>query len=229
MRRALAWVAVLLVVLGGGYLGDNALRGYAENRVAEAISAELGAEAHPSVSLGGFPFSLALVTRSVPQAHLSIRAMPLEISDELVELTGLSADLGAIRLDGDMVRIASVTGNATLGYSDLAKIAGVPITNAGDGRLQLRYTRNLFGRELTFAVSALPKLDSEAQVVRLTDAKLDLAGNDIDLNLTQDQLDGIVEPINVQLDHDLRLTSLLPGGEGVAVGVAGADLSVPVP
>ena len=78
-------------------------------------------------------------------------------------------------------------------------------------------------------MSALPKLDVEGQVVRLTDPKLDVAGNDLPVNLTQDQLDAIVEPIKVNLDHDLRLTSLTPGPDGVAVGVDGTNLSLPVP
>ncbi len=80
--------------------------------------------------------------------------------------------------------IATVTGSAVLSYADLSKIADVPITYAKDGRLQLRYTRDVFGRELSFAVSALPRLDVEAQVVRLTDPKLDLGGNTVDLGLT---------------------------------------------
>jgi hypothetical protein len=230
MRRALIWSAVVLALLGAGYLGDNALRGYVESRVADAISTEFGeAAGAPSVGLGGFPFALSLVTRSVPQARLAVDALPLEISGHTVTLTDVVADTGQVTLDGTTLNVATLTGSATLGYPDLAAIADVPITYAGNGRLELRYTREVFGRQLSFAVSALPKLDVSGQVIRLTDPKLDLAGNDINLNLTQDQLDGIIEPIKVQLDHDLRLTSLAPGEGGVAVGVSGTNVSLPLP
>ena len=230
MRRALVWTAVVLVALGGAYLGDNALRGYVENRVADAMTAEFGKSAGaPSVGLGGFPFALSLLTRSVPQAHLAVDALPLEISGHQVELTDVVADTGEITLGTKAATVASVTGSATLAYSDFAKIADVPIAYAEDGRLELRYTRDLFGRELSFAVSSLPRLDVAGQVVRLTDPKLDLAGNDLPISLTQDQLDAIVEPIEVNLDHGLRLTSLTPGPDGVDVGVDGTNLSLPVP
>ncbi|MGV8910162.1 MAG: DUF2993 domain-containing protein [Propionicimonas sp.] len=230
MRRALVWTAVVLVVLGGGYLGDTVLRGYVQNRVSDAISAELGEGAgSPSVHLGGFPFAFSLLTRSVPDAHLAVDALPLEISGHQVELTDVVADTGQITLGAKAVTVTSVTGSALLSYADLSKIADLPITHSEDGRLELRYTRELFGKELSFAVSALPKLDVDGQVVRLADPKLDLAGNDLPITLTQDQLDAIVEPIKVDLDHDLRLTSLTPGPDGVAVRVDGKNLSLPVP
>ncbi len=229
MRRALVWITVVVLVVGAGYLGDNLLRSYAEQRVAEAIATELGAEAAPAVTLGGSPFALALVTRSVPSAHVVLEVVPLEISGHMVELADVAADTGEVRLDGSAVTVASLTGRAILSYADLAELAEVPVTYAGDGRLEVRYTRELFGRELSFAVSALPKVDVSEQVIRLTDPKLDLAGNNTDLNLGQDQLDAIVEPISVKLDHGLRLTSITPDNDGVLIGVGGANLSVPVP
>jgi LmeA-like phospholipid-binding len=230
VRRALVWVAVVLVVLGGGYVGDNMLRRYVESRAADAISAALdGAGGSPSVSLGGFPFAFSLLTRSVPQAHLTVDALPLEISGHQVELTDVVADTAAITLGAKTVTVASLTGTASLAYSDLAAIADVPITYSKVGRLELRYTRELFGKELSFAVSAVPKLDVDGQVIRLADPKLDLAGNDLPISLTQDQLDAIIEPIRVNLDHDLRLTSLIPRPDGLAIGVGGTNLSLPLP
>ncbi len=230
MRRALAWTLVVLLLLGGAYLGDNWLRGYVEDRAAEAISAEFSETAGaPSVGLGGFPFALALLTRSVPEARLTIDALPLDISGHQVELAEVAARTGEIRVSDATVDVTSLTGTGTLSYADLAKLAGVPVEYAGDGRLELRYTRELFGRELTFAVSALPEMDVAEQVVRLTDPKLDLAGNNIDLRLSRAQLDAIVEPISVKLDHGLRLTNITPDEIGVRIGVDGQDLSIPVP
>lgn len=227
MRKAVIWIVVLGLLLGGGYIGDNMLRAYAQERVADAVSAEFrGSVSPPSVTLGGFPFALALITRSVPQVHVVMDTLPLRVSDTQIQLADVVADAEDVSLGTDTVSIAGLTGAARLSYADLAKIADVPITYAGDGRLELRYKRDLLGRSVTFAVSALPDLDVEGQVVRLTKPKLELADTTLDLVLTQDQLDSIVEPIKVDLDHDLRLTSLVPDDGGLAVGVEGTDLSV---
>ena len=229
MRKGLVWTLVVLLVLGvGGYFGDNWLRGYAQDRATQAAAPYLG-DGKATVQLGGTPFFLSLITRSVPSAHVEVAALPLEITGHKVHLTDVVAETGTVALGATEVRVATVTGSAVLSYADLSKIADVPITYAKDGRLELRYTRDVFGSQLSFAVSALPKLDAEAQVVRLADPKLDLAGNTVDLGLTQDQLDSIVKPIPVKLDHGLRLTRLDPGEGGVAVGVEGTNITVPIP
>jgi hypothetical protein len=229
MRRGLVWTLVVLLVLAtGGYFGDNLLRSYAQDRAVEAVGTYVG-DGRATVQLGGTPFFLALITRSVPNAHVEVATLPLEITGHKVHLTDVVADTGTVALGASEVSVATMTASATLSYADLSTIADVPITYAKDGRLQLRYTKVVLGRQLSFAVSALPKLDAQAQVVRLTDPKLDLAGNNVDLGLTQDQLDSIVEPIKVQLDHNLRLTSISPTDGGVALGVAGTNVSVPVP
>lgn len=228
MRRAVVWISVLLVLLGAGYAGDTMLRGYVEDQVADAIATQLGADSTPTVSLGGVPFAFALVTRSVPEAHATLAAMPLAIAGHDVELTGVQARTGEIRLVGDAVHVATMTGSGSLGYDDLTTIAGVPVAHAGEGRLELRYSREVFGRDLSIAVSAVPGLDVADQVIRLTEPKLEVAGNDIDLNLTQEQLDAIVEPIDVHLDHGLRLTELRADDGGVQIGIGGEGLSAPV-
>lgn len=230
MRKGLVWTVVALLVLGvGGYFGDNWLRGYAENRASEAIFAEIGEGGGvPSVRLGGFPFALALVTRSVPNAHLAVDTVPMEISGK-VHLTDVVADTGEIRLTGDEARVASLTGSAVLSYADLSEIADLPITYAEDGRLQLRYEMDVFSSKISLAVSALPDLDVDKQVIRLTDPKFNFNGNPVDIGVTQDQLDALVKPIPVKLDHGLRLTGLTPEERGVAIGVDGTNITVPIP
>jgi len=233
MRKGLVWTLAVLLVLGvGGYFGDNWLRGYAEKRAAEAIFAELGEGAGaPSVGLGGFPFALALITRSVPQAHLAVDSFPLEISGKKVKLTDVVADTGTVTLGAEEVGVASLTASAVLSYADLSKIAGMPVTDATEGRLKSTYTVELFGQKLSFAISALPEVDVAAQVIRLTKPKVELDVNDrfSDIALSQDQVDAIVKPIPVKLDHGLRLTRLTPDENGVAIGVDGTNLTVPIP
>jgi hypothetical protein len=211
----------------GGWFGDNWLRGYAQDRAVEAAATYLGDDG-ATVQLGGTPFFLALITRSVPSAHVEVAALPLEISGKKVHLTDVVADTGTVALGESAVTVATMTGSANLSYADLSKIADVPISYAKDGRLELRYTRDVFGNQVSLAVSALPKLDVEAQVVRLTDPKLELIGTSLDLGFTQDQLDAIVEPIKLTLGHDLRLTRIVAGEGGMGLGVDGTNLRLPI-
>jgi hypothetical protein len=167
----------------------------------------------------------------VPNAHLAVDALPLEISGKKVQLTDVVADTGTVKLGAKEVSVASLTGSARLSYADLSKIADLPVTYATDGRLALKYDQVMFGQQLGLKISALPELDAAAQVIRLTKLKLNLTINQMasDIVLTQEQIDAIVKPIPVTLDHDLRLTSITAREDGVAVGVEGTNLTVPVP
>ncbi|HEY3339177.1 MAG TPA: DUF2993 domain-containing protein [Propionicimonas sp.] len=230
MRKALTWTVAVLALLGAAYVGDTMLRGYVENRVADAISAEFGESAGaPSVGLGGFPFMVSLITRSVPQAHIGVDTLPLEVSGHTVELANAVADTGEISLGADTVSVATLTGSATLSYADLSRIADLPVTYAEDGRLQLRYEMDVFSSKISLAVSALPDLDVDKQVIGLTDPKFNVNGDPIDVGVTQEQLDALVKPIPVKLDHGLLLTSITPREDGVAVGVEGTNLTLPIP
>ncbi len=231
MRKGLVWTLVIVLVLGvGGYFGDNWLRGYVQDRAVEAAGSSLG-DGEATVMLGGTPFVLSLITRSVPSAHVEVATLPLEISGHAVQLTDVVADTGTVTLGASQVSIATLTGSAVLSYADLSKIAGMPVTYANDGRLKSTYTVELFGQKLKFAISALPEVDAAAQVIRLTKPKVELGVDDkfSSIALSQDQVDAIVKPIKVLLDHDLRLTSITPRDSGVAVGVAGTNISVPIP
>jgi hypothetical protein len=229
VRKGLAWTLVVLLVVGvGGYFGDSFLRAYAQDRIAESVDIHLS-DGKSTIRLGGTPFILAWFTRSVPDAHVEIPSMPQEVSGHPVHLTDVVADTGEIRLTGDGASVAHLIGSARLSYADLSKIAGMPITYAEDGRLQLRYETDVFSSKISLAVSALPDLDVDKQVIRLTDPKFNVNGNPVDIGVTQDQLDALVKPIPVKLDYGLRLTRLSPDGSGVAVGVEGTNLTVPIP
>ena len=230
MRKGLVWTLVVLLVLGvGGYFGDNWLRGYAQDRAVEAAASYLG-DGEATVTLGGTPFVLSLITRSVPSAHVEVATLPLEISGHKVQLTDVVADTGTVALGASEVSVASLTGSARLSYADLSKVADLTVTYANDGRLELRYSKVMFGRELGLTVSALPEVDAAAQAISLTEVKLDLTFDQLasDIVLTQDQVDAIVKPIPITLDHGLRLTRLIPDKDGIAVGVSGANLNVPI-
>ena len=226
MRRALITLLVFLALIGGGgYVADSYLRGRAESQAASAIQSALGLDAKPGVTLDGFPFALAYLTRSVPSARATAREVPLTISGHKVSLSDVMVDSDTVRLDGDDVHLARATGTAVLGYGDLAELAGVPVSYAGDGRLKFSYTAVIGGQQLGVGITAVPKLDAGA--IRLTKVKLDVDGSP-SVPLSQTQLAALARPVPVKLPKGVQLTALTPSEGGVAVAALATDLTLPL-
>lgn len=228
LKAVIGTVVALAIIGGGGYFADNAVRDAAEEQVAAQLQSQFGMPAPPEVQLGGFPFSLALLTRSVPDAAASAPVLPLPVAGHDAEFTDVRLTTGRISVTDEQATIAGVSATARLSYAELAKIAEVPVSYAGDGRLELRYEVSILGRPFSVAVSAQPRLDVDEAVIQLTGPRLDLAGIDIGLNLSQEQLDALVQPIDVQLEHGLRITGLTPGEAGIDVRIGGESISFPL-
>jgi hypothetical protein len=226
VRKALLTLLVVVAILGaGGYVADSWARGRAEAQAAVAIQARLGLARKPGVTIGGFPFSLAFLTRTVPSARVTAERVPFEVSGRTAEISGVLADSDAIRLVGDRVRLDRVTVTGVLGYAELGEIAGVPISYAGDGRIALTYTTQVSGHQLTVGITAQPRLDVEAGVIRLAKPKAD-ADTAAQVTLSQAQLQRLARPIPLELGSGVRLTSLAPSEGGIAVAATATDVSI---
>lgn len=228
MRRVLIWLVALGLLGGGAYVGDNLLRGYAEDQAAAQIEAELGEAEGLEISLGGAPFSLALITRSVPSSVLTADAVPIDVDGHQVSLTEVNVTTGMIALDETELQVTNLSGAAVLGYADLEQLAGVPVGYAEGGRLELRYATSVLGKEVSLAVSALPVLDVAAASIRLTDPALDVNGSEFDLPVEQRLIDSLVEPIDLSLDYGLQVTAITPTTAGLSLAVSGAEVAIPL-
>ena len=228
MRRALIWLVVVALLSAGAVFADSWLRGYVQDQAEPQIGTQLGAGEDLEVTLGGVPFSLALLTRSVPSATLTADEVKLDVAGKELRLRQASITTGRVSLADTQVDATNLVGAAELSYADLEKLAGVPVQYADDGRLELRYTASLLGRELGLAVSALPVLDEARAKIQLTDPKLDLNGSEVDLPIEQGLIDSLVEPIDVKLDYGLAVTALSPAESGLSVAFGGDAVSIPL-
>jgi hypothetical protein len=228
VRKALLVTAIVLALLAvAGWLGDNALRTSAEDRAATAIQSTLALTQKPDITIEGFPFSLSLLTRSVPGARASAASVPLELSGHTVHVTGVRAQTGELSLSGNRAHVASGTVTGVLGYGDLAEIAGLPVSYAGGGRVRLTYTTVFAGQQLSIGVTALPVLDTNARKIRLTKPKLD-SESSLPVSLTAAQVARLARPIAVELPKGARVTALTPSEGGVAVAATLTDLTFAV-
>ncbi|MGC3993738.1 MAG: DUF2993 domain-containing protein [Propionicimonas sp.] len=226
MRRLLTVLLVLAVLAGGALLADTWVRGQAEQRAAATVQARLGLDKAPTVSLEGFPFSLAFLTTSVPGAHASASRVALGTGTKAVVVTDVLVDADAISLVGSTVRVSRVTGTGVLDYGSLSDLAGVPVVYGGDGRLKLTYTTTIAGRQLTADVLATPVFDSGTGTIRLTD--LELVSDDTSALLGKARVKALARAIPVSLPDGVELTGITPAEGGVAVAGLATGLSFSV-
>lgn len=225
MRRALVSLLVTLAVIGvGGWAADTWVRGRAEEQVAVAIQNRLALTRKPDVSLGGFPFSLVFLTRTVPSARLLVGRVPVPVSGAEVSITGVRVESDGISLAGGELRVAKAAATGVLDYGNLGTLAGVPVSYAGDGRVALTYTARVGGQLVTVGVTAEPRLDADAARIRL--ARVELAEQSAAVPLSPAQLAKLARPIPVVLPDGVRLTAVAPAEGGLAVAATATGLTV---
>lgn len=107
MRRALWWVAIVLVIL---VIADQAARAYVERRLEARVEDAFAASA-ADVQLPGFPVLLALVRGEV--ARLGIEIVGAVAGDPPVRLERVRADLegAGIGMRGDAAPVTVVAGS----------------------------------------------------------------------------------------------------------------------
>ncbi len=227
MRRLLVWMAVLVVLGAGGYFGDSALRDETQRRVAATLTAELQATG-VDARLGGWPFSLALLTRTVPSAVVTAETATVGTGERELELSDVAMTTGEIVLAGDDLQARQVSGTATLDYPGVEKLAGVPVRYAGDGRLGLSYKVTVLSRTITVEVSTKPVVDVRSATIQLTEPRAGLNGTQVDVPIDQRLIDSLVKPIDVSLDYGLRVTGITPDAEGLDIVLAADSATFPL-
>lgn len=148
MRKALGWVAVLVIVLGMvlGVL-DRVGVHYAEQQVAKNISAELTSRnmssAPPEVTITGFPFLTQVASGNYDEIQLNLRdlkggTLPLPLLE--VHAYDVRATVEGLRNGTEKAVATLVNGTGTLSYADLVAVSGLDgLTLTGDGSV-LRVT-----------------------------------------------------------------------------------------
>lgn len=136
MRTVTAFVATLLVLLGGGVVADVLLAERAEEQASALLGAQL--DAPTSVRLRGWPVSLNLLRGAVPAVVVEVADLPVdggvrarEVRVELAGVridgaaalaTGLGGQPAATQLEADSGRFA-----AELDDDALSQLAGMPV------------------------------------------------------------------------------------------------------
>jgi LmeA-like phospholipid-binding len=229
VRKGIVAVVIVAVLLGGAWIADSSVRVAEEGEAAAQVAAALGAaEGTTSVQLGGFPFSVSYLTKSVPQASLEVASFPTTIAGTQVTVTDLRLTTGTVTMEPDSLTAQAVSGRASMSYQDLSSLVGLPITSGGQNRLQLQYSVALFGTELSAEVSAVPQVDPATHTLALTDPQVSIVGFDLPSAAVQQVVDSVVKPLDLALPYGLNLVGFEPDADQVTIVFAADSMTVPI-
>ena len=223
-------VVLVLAALAalGLLLGDRYAAGRVERDASSELQSELGTPDAPSVDVQGWPFLTQVVGRHLRSVRVVTDDIP-QSSRSAVEVAHTDLVLSDITTDDwfQTMTARHAEGTALLDYPALASVAGVPLTYAGDGRVQLKSSSSLVGVPVDATVTGTPELDAGAQSITLADPEVSVAGVELPGGTSDLLLRTLVKPIPVSgLPFGLRLTSVAPEDDGLHVGLQGDGLEL---
>ena len=230
LRRAVVVLVVLLVLLGvGAVVADGILRSYAQDRVAGDIESQLpeGVDGGVDVTIGGASVILQYLSGSFERVHLE--------GDRLtVNGTPLDADIVATGVPIDRTRpVERAVG--TFGIDEaavtdlLAASTDAPAdVRIGDGVVEYSAPLEFLGLDLSYDVTAEPRIDGGTVVFTPTAATLSAGSGSFDVGglLGSDRLASFAFPVCAAqyLPRGVSLTDLELAPGRVMVDVAASSL-----
>jgi hypothetical protein len=227
--RGLVLLVVVLALLGGGlYLGDGYAERRAEKEAAAELQQELGTAQPPAVDIEGSPFLTQVVARSIDSVHV--------VADDVnatsdVQLSLAHADLVLTDVTTSdwfaSMTVSHAEGTVRIDYSALQRLAGVPLTYVGNGRVQIDTAATVLGRQVVAKITGSPRLDVEDQTITLADPDITVAGVNLPGFTANALLRALVKPIPITgIPLGLRLTSIDPQDSGIHAVVVGDSIPI---
>ena len=144
-RSALTFVGVALLVAGllaaGLYGADRWAQNGVERQVAKNLHSALATPSEPQVSIDGFPFLTQVATRNVRQVHVVADDVG-GTGEKALSLAHVDLVLSEVMTtDWFQTMTAShIEGTGLIDYAVLERVATVPLSYAGDGRIRVETT-----------------------------------------------------------------------------------------
>ena len=214
LRRVAVVLLVLLVLLGiGAVVADGALRSYAEDRVAEDIESQLpaGVEGNVDVTIGGASVILQYLSGSFERVDLVGRGLT-------VNGTPLDADIRATGVPVDRTKpVERAVGRFGIDEAAVTELLDASMDAPADvaltrGAVEYSAPVQLLGIELTYDVTAEPRIDGDTVVFTPTDAALSAGSGSFDVGnlLGEERLASLAFPVCAAqyLPQGARLTDL---------------------
>lgn len=225
--RALRALLILLVVLGGLFVGADRLAvNLAEDEAAARIKSSKGLTEQPSVEIRGFPFLTQVAGKELEAVDATLDGLTVQVAGRDVDITEVDVALEDVRLEGDFSSaVASrASGSARISYQDLTEAGaeGATLSFAGADR----------------AAKNQVKLDVNAAIAQLTLYSTLRVENGNTIALHAEDLPDLPVAeglIRGQIDRKLEVTGLPAGLElqkvdvgdtGVVLHLSGSDVAL---
>jgi len=157
LRRVLIAVAVLLALLVGA---DRIGVHVAQNLAADKLKQSQNLASKPNVDIAGFPFLTQVVSGDYDQITVDANDLSVGAAQRLLQIAHLHVVLHGVHVSDSFSRVHTDRAVATahLDYAQLAKVLGVKIAYAGEGRVRASASVTVLGRALSGSVTARPEL-----------------------------------------------------------------------
>lgn len=198
----------------------------AERAAANTLQKSQHFSDRPSVGIAGFPFLTQLVHGSLDE--VTVRAPGAVVGEQgrTVRLSSVDVTLHGLSVTRDLSTITAQSGRASavVPYSEIARALGVGIRYGGSGRVVVRVSVPVAGRNVTLSASA---------GVRVTDGSLHLLSPklaDRAGSLPQPVIDQVLRAVDglslplTRMPFGLSIRSVSARADGIAFELTGEDL-----
>lgn len=226
-RRRARWPWVLLgivLVLAALFVAaDRIALHIAENKAADTLQSSQQLNTKPDVSVSGFPFLTQLAAGEFDEVTIS--ANRLEVGNNTVQIASLVVHLHHVTVPSDysQVRARTAQADARIGYDELSRVLGTPITDAGGGRLSAKPTVTIGGHTFSGTVSAIPRASSSG--IRFVDSKVSVGDVSLPAFAVHALADVFSKTISLAgLPFSVQVDGASVASDGVDVQLTGHDL-----
>lgn len=197
--RALRTLLILLVILGGLFVGADRLAvNLAEDEAAAKIRSAHGLSEDPSVEIRGFPFLTQVAGKELEAVDTTLHGLTAQVGGREVTITEVAATFHNVRLTDNFSSAVAerATGTARISYADLTTSLpdGFTVGYAGAERaarnqIKVEPGDGLLGRSLkvslhsTLSVSGGDTVKLHAEEIPELPLAEDLIRSQTDLNL----------------------------------------------
>ncbi|MFL6162406.1 MAG: DUF2993 domain-containing protein [Jatrophihabitantaceae bacterium] len=202
----------------------------AERAVGSKVQSSQNLDHRPAVHIEGFPFLTQVIANHYQTIKLDADHLTVGSRDKRVALDTLDARLTGVRATNHFsgVTAKQVTATAKIGYPELSRLLGGPISYQTGGRLRANRSITVLGQTITGTVSAVVTVPGGDQL-GFSDVRVGVA--DAGVQLPQSAVDELTSVFSNQLSltglpFGLRVRQLEPTSAGVRITAIATDVDL---
>jgi hypothetical protein len=230
VRKLIAAMVAVVVVLGLLVVADRVALGVVESRIASTIQQDQQLQSRPSVKIDGFPFLTQVARHRF--GRVTFRATDIKAGGTTaVDVASVSAVLNDVRTSNDFssATAATATGTGTVTYAALSDQLGTTLswggtTSGTEDRLKATPKVTVLGQTLSASVTAQVQVTS-AHTIGFTNVKV------VGVGVPQLFVSGLEKvfagSLTVSdLPAGLSLRAVSPTPEGVTLTLTGTNVQL---